>query len=140
MPTGAGGSNDLVFHAISEKFALRTGQTLVLENRAGASGMIAAEAAAKAAPDGYTLLAAIPTVLSIIPHVYSNAPYDAEKSFTPVTQVLTTNYFFLASSSLPAKSIPEFIASANANPGKISFGSAGHGSTSHFLLAMLGQS
>jgi tripartite-type tricarboxylate transporter receptor subunit TctC len=140
VPTGAGGSNDFVFHVLSEKFALRTGQPIVIENRAGASGMIAAEAVAKASPDGYTLLMAIPTIMSINPHVFSTAPYDAEKSFIPVTHLLTTNYFFLASSSFAAKSIPELISTAKANPGKISFGSAGHGSTSHFLMAMLGHS
>jgi tripartite-type tricarboxylate transporter receptor subunit TctC len=140
VPTGVGGPNDVVLQVLSQKFSQITGQNFVIENRAGASGTIAAEAVVRAAPDGYTLLAAIPTILSINPHVFKNPRYDAEKGFVPITQLLTTNYFLLGSANLAANNISELITLAKSNPSKISFGSAGVGSTSHLLVAMLGNS
>ena len=140
VPAAPGGAQDFVVRVIGEKFQSSTGQPLVLENRGGASGIIGAETVLRAAPDGYTLLAATIGVMSLNPHTFKRLPYDPAKSFVPVTQLINTNYLFLVHSSIPATNLKEFVAWAKASPGKISFGSSGVGTPSHFAGAMVGQS
>jgi len=140
VPTGAGGPNDLVLRILSDKYSSHTGQAFVIENRTGGSGSLAAQEVARATPDGYVLLAGTPTTLSINPHTIKPARYDPESDFAPITQLVTTNFFFLARADLPAKNLDELIALAKRDPGKISFGSSGPGSITHLIMAMFGAS
>jgi tripartite-type tricarboxylate transporter receptor subunit TctC len=107
------------------------GQPIVIDNKSGASGMVGAEAVAKAAPDGYTLLLGNIASLAINVGIYPKMPYDPLKDFTPIVRTVDVNYVLVVHPSLPVKTVPELIAYAKANPGKLSYGSAGSGSLPH---------
>jgi tripartite-type tricarboxylate transporter receptor subunit TctC len=107
------------------------GQPIVIENKSGASGMVGAEAVAKAAPDGYTLLLGNIASLAINVGIYQKMPYDPLKDFTPIIRTVDVNYVLVVHPSLPVKTVPELIAYAKANPGRLSYGSAGSGSLPH---------
>jgi tripartite-type tricarboxylate transporter receptor subunit TctC len=139
VPLPPGGSMDVTLRIVSERFAQITGQPFVLENRTGASGVVAAETVMRAAPDGYTLLGASVSLMSINPHTFAKLPYDPQKDFVPVTNVYRTNYFWVVGPSVPAKNLKDYVAYAKAEQGKASFGSAGVGSISHLASAMFSQ-
>jgi len=103
----------------------------VIENKVGASGMVGAEAVAKSAPDGYTLLLGNIASLAINVGIYPKMPYDPLKDFTPVIRTVDVNYVLVVHPSLPVKTVAELVAYAKANPGKLSYGSAGSGSLPH---------
>jgi tripartite-type tricarboxylate transporter receptor subunit TctC len=105
---------------------------VVVENRAGAAGAIGTEAAARAAPDGYTLLFHT-SVISTDPTLKKNAPYDVKRDLAPVTLAVTGPYLLVVNPGLPVRTVGELIAYAKANPGKLSFGSAGQGSSGHLI-------
>jgi tripartite-type tricarboxylate transporter receptor subunit TctC len=125
---GPGTATDIVARTIGQDIAVQTGQTVVIENKPGAEGQIAAQSAAAAAPDGYTLFFTTQTTQAINPHVYKSLAYDPVKSFAPVAGVTLGAQIVMVRNDLPAKTIPEFIALAKAQPGKLSFGS-GNGSS-----------
>ena len=126
----AGSSTDTVARAIAPKLSETWGQPAVVDNRAGAGGNIAADAVAKANPDGYTLLFCN-NGLVISRSLYRKLPYDAMRDLEPVTQVTTMPHVLVVSPSLPANSVKELVALAKAKPGQLSFGSAGTGNSDH---------
>jgi tripartite-type tricarboxylate transporter receptor subunit TctC len=141
VPFAAGGTTDLVARPIAQALTEKLGQPVVVENRAGAGGTLAAGMAAKAAPDGYTIFLAT-VAHTMAPGLYKSLPYDFEKDFEPVTLAAQVPNVLIVHPSVPAKTVGELIAYIKANPGKINFGSAGPGSTEHMsgelFRAMLG--
>jgi tripartite-type tricarboxylate transporter receptor subunit TctC len=127
----AGGSTDVTARIIGQALSERLGQPVVIENRAGAGGNIAADAAAKADPDGYTLLMATSTTFATNPNLYKTLPFDVRKDFEPITLTAFIPNLLVVNPSVPASNVPEFIAYLKANPGKLNFGSAGNGSSQH---------
>jgi len=136
-----GGASDVTARLIAAKLNDILGQSVVVENKPGANGIIATEFVAKSAPDGYTMLMANLGPNALNPVVYKKLPYDAIKDFQGVTLTTIVPQVVVVNPSLPVKSIPELIAYAKANPGKVSFGSAGQGASNHLsgeLLNALG--
>lgn len=130
-----GGSLDVITRTVSQKLSEKFGQPVVVENRAGAGGNIGAAAVATAAPDGYTLLSTPPGPLTINQFLYREMPYDPAK-LVPVMMVAAMPNVITARTGLPANSVRELIAYAKANPGKVTYGSQGNGSTSHLTGQM----
>ena len=135
VPLAAGGPGDVLARAVGQKLAESVGQPVVVDNRPGANTNIGNEAVAKSPPDGYTLLATAST-LTINPSLYANLPYDAIKSFAPVTLIATTPLVLVVHPSLPVKSVHELAALAKSKPGQIYYGSAGSGSVLHLAGEM----
>lgn len=125
---GPGTATDLAARAIGQDIAVQTGQSVVIENKPGAEGQIAAQSAAAAAPDGYTLFFTTQTTQAINPHVYKSLTYDPVKSFAPISGIILGAQIVMVRNDLPVKTLQEFIALAKAQPGKLSFGS-GNGSS-----------
>ncbi len=132
VPTPAGGIADLVGRTLATKLG-EAGKTAVVENRTGGAGVIAAEAVAKAAPDGYTLYIGFHQTQTILPHLQSKLPYDAAKDFAPIILVASSSNVLVVHPSVPAKSVQELIAYAKANPGKLTYASQGNGSSGHIV-------
>ncbi len=107
------------------------GQQVVVDNRTGAGGIIAAEALAKSPPDGYTIFACTTGNFAIIPYLYKSVPYNADKDLIPVTQTGSLPYIIVVHPSLPVKNVKEFIAFAKSHPGQINYASSGVGTASH---------
>src|ERR1700688_1678673 len=131
----AGGGVDTVTRIVANGLQQRLGQPVVVENRGGAGGNIGAEAVFSADPDGYTLLAAQPSPLTVNPLLYSKMNFDPSK-FEPVAIMTTVANVLLVRPDFPAKTPQEFIAYAKANPGKINYASQGIGTTSHLAAAL----
>jgi tripartite-type tricarboxylate transporter receptor subunit TctC len=131
VPWPAGGSVDIAARLIAEQLAVNLGQPVIVDNRPGAAGNIGATAAAKAAPDGYTLLMAT-TPMIINRSLYRNLPFDLSRDFAPVSQLVTLNYVMVANPST-ASSVQELVAKAKASPGKISYASSGPGTQLHLI-------
>lgn len=131
VPFAPGGSTDIVARALGAKASESLGQSIVIENRAGAGGSIGAEAAAKAAADGYTLFMGHVGTLAINPALYRKLPYDPLRDFAPITLAIASPLVMVVHPSFPAKTVKELIALARSRPGEISFSSAGSGSASH---------
>jgi tripartite-type tricarboxylate transporter receptor subunit TctC len=141
VPYPPGGASDVTARLIATKLGEVLGQSVVVENKAGANGIIATDFVAKSAPDGYTMLMANLGPNALNPVVYKKLPYDAIKDFQGVTLTSIVPQVVVVNPNLPVKSIPELIAYAKANPGKVSFGSAGQGASNHLsgeLLNSLG--
>lgn len=135
--TSAGGSLDLVARTISRHMSEDFGQQVYVENKVGAGGNIGADATAKAAPDGYTIGMVTISTHGINPTLYgAKMPFDAEKDFAPITVVSNINNVVVVHPSIPAKNIQELITYMKANPGKVSFGSAGTGTSQHLAGEM----
>ena len=136
VPFAAGaGINDIMARLVGQHLGAALGQPVVIENRAGSGGIAGTEAAAKAAPDGYTFLM---TNVSLITsaYLYSKLSYDPQKDLVPVTLVATSPLLLVVNPTLPAKSVQEFVAYAKAHPGKLNFGSGGVGSTPHLSVEL----
>jgi tripartite-type tricarboxylate transporter receptor subunit TctC len=133
----AGGGADTIARIFASKLGESQGQPVVVENRAGSGGLIAAEAAAKSKPDGYTLLFGSASYNAIFASLYKKLPYDPVKDFAPVSLIATFPLVLVVNSSVPAGSVGEFIAYAKRNPGKLSYASAGNGSPLHLSMEML---
>lgn len=131
VPFPAASIPDVVARLVSEKLNTALGQPVVIENRVGAGGRIAASAAAKAAPDGYTLLLGSASTHSVAPHVVKNMPYNPLQDFTPIANAASSVSGLIVHSSVPARSVKELVEYARKNPGKIAYGSNGIGSTHH---------
>jgi tripartite-type tricarboxylate transporter receptor subunit TctC len=130
-----GGSTDLIARTAAGKLAEQTGQPVVVENRPGAGGTIAAEIAARATPDGYTLMHAGMT-MAINPALRKNLPYVPLRDFAPVTLLSKLPNVLVVSNAFPAKNVAEFIAYAKAHPGKVSYGSSGVGAVPHLSMEL----
>lgn len=137
VPYPPGGTTDIVARGIAGKLSDRYGQQFVTDNRGGASTIIGADLMANAAPDGYTILLATATTLSINPNVMHKLPYNTLRDFAPVTQTVYVPFVIAAHPSLPANTIPELIKLAKAKPGTISYGTPGTASTNHLGGALL---
>ena len=131
VPFPAGGATDILARALSQKLGEKIGQTVVVENRPGAGGTIGADAAAKAAPDGYTLLLATSSTHSIGPAVNPKIPYNAEADFTPIAYVASSPNVVVVPNTLPVKTMRELIDYARKSPGKLNYASSGNGTIVH---------
>jgi len=131
-----GGGADFAGRAIAQPLSEALGQTVVVDNRAGANGVVGADIAAKAAPDGYTLLLGVAGTLSVAPHLGEPLPFDPIKDFMPVSLVATGSFVVAVNKALPVNSIPELIAYAKVNPGKLNFGSSGKGGAPHLATEL----
>ena len=127
VPFPAGGATDLFARTLSQKLGEKLGQSLVVENRPGAGGTLGSDLAAKASPDGYTLLLATSSTHSIGPNLNPRMPYDAVKDFTPISQVGNAPSIMLVPNSSPAKTVKEWIDYAKKNPGRLNYASSGNG-------------
>lgn len=136
VTSSAGSGIDIVTRMVAQRLSEAWGKPVVVDNRLGAAGIVGAEIAARAAPDGYTLLMASPMFLVGV-SLYAKLPYDFVRDFTPVIQVGTTPYAMAVHPTVTARSIKEFIAYAKARPGKINYGSSGVGSIAHLAGEMI---
>ena len=127
VPFAPGGGVDLTARILAQRLGERIGQTVFVENRTGASGIIGTEYVAKAAPDGYTLLVGSQTTQAVVPAMYGKVGYDALRDFTGVTQIATSPLLIVVHPSLPVKSVKDLIALAKGKPGQLTFGAASGG-------------
>ena len=134
VPYPAGGASDIMARAFAEKLAAGLGVQVVVDNRAGAGGNLAASAAAKAAPDGHTLFFGAAGPLAVNPALYAKLPFDPVKDFAPIGLVGSMALFLTVPAELPAKSLPELIALSKAKPGSLSYASSGVGGTTHLAM------
>src|SRR6195256_4817986 len=136
VPFAAGGAVDVLAGLLGNKPADQIGQPVIVENRPGAGGTLAADGVAKSPPDGYTILQNT-NGASIAPALYNSLPFDAVNDFAPVTQVVASNLILVASPKSGITSIGQLIAQARANPGKLNYGSSGVGNPLHLTMEML---
>ncbi len=131
VPSAPGDGSDLIARAIGQKLTEAWGQPVVVDNRLGAGGRIGSEVAAKAAPDGYTWIMANAGSHGINQAIYANLPFDVERDFAPITQIMRAPNVLVVSPSIGVDTIQQFIALLKKNPGKFSYGSGGNGSSAH---------
>lgn len=132
-----GGGIDVMARQIADKLSPAWGQPVVVENKPGANTIVAADAVAKSAPDGYTVLMSTDATFSINPHLYAKLPYDAQRDFIPVTMLVLLQQLLVANPKLPVNSLAELIDYAKKNPGKVNYASYGSGSQPHLSGEML---
>jgi tripartite-type tricarboxylate transporter receptor subunit TctC len=137
VPFAPGGQPDVVARSLAEPLSKALGQAIIVENRAGAGGNIAAESVARAAPDGYTLLMGTNGPLAVSPAIYRDLPYDPLRDLAPVTLVGTSPNLIAVNAALGVASLAELIAKAKAAPGKLNFSSVGKGSVSQLSMELL---
>jgi tripartite-type tricarboxylate transporter receptor subunit TctC len=133
VPYPAGGTSDVLARVLAKKMGDSMGQSIVIENIGGAAGTIGATAVARAAPDGYTLIFGYATQFTIAPALYQNLNYDPIKSFAPIGSVVRFHFLMTAYSAVPVKTLPELVAHAKANPGKLTYASPGVGTSTHLV-------
>ena len=136
VPFAPGGAVDIVARTLGEELSKRWGQAVVVENRPGAGGVVASEAAAKAAPDGYTLII-VATGHALNPYLYAKLPYDTFNDFTPLSLIGASPNMLLVRADSPFKMLADLIVAARAQPGQISYGHAGNGTSSHLAGELL---
>lgn len=132
-----GGPTDIQARVVSKELGTILGTTLVVENKPGASGLIAAQEVARAKPDGYTLLYTLDAIMTQTPHIQKHMPIDTFKNFTPIARAVIGGVALVASTSLPVKNAQELVAYAKHNPGKLNFASFGTGTVSHIYGEVL---
>jgi tripartite-type tricarboxylate transporter receptor subunit TctC len=133
VPYPPGGTSDVLARVLAKKMADSMGQNIVIENIGGAAGTIGASAAARAAPDGYTLIFGYASQFTIAPVLYNNLTYDPIKSFVPIGSVVRFHFLMTAYSGLGITTLPALVAYAKAKPGKVTFASPGVGTSSHLI-------
>jgi tripartite-type tricarboxylate transporter receptor subunit TctC len=138
-PYAPGGGSDTLARTIGPKLTESWGQPVIIENRPGAAGSLGAEAAARATPDGYTVLVTPSAVLAINPHIYSRLRYDSVKDFAPITIATNSPYMLVVHPSIPAANVKELIAYARSRPGQLNYSSSGNGSSTHLAGVLFGQ-
>ena len=131
VPFAAGGASDVLGRILAQKLTERMGQQVIVDNRAGAGGSIGAEAAVRAAPDGYTLLLGSTSEIAINPWLYGKLGYDTRKDLVPVAMFASSQMVVLIHPSLPVRTAKDLVALAKARPGEINFASAGVGTFTH---------
>lgn len=134
--SAAGGGTDIISRLVAQKLSESWGQQVIVENRTGASATLAADYVVKSAPDGHTVVMAVPNSHTIGPAVMTNIPYDVMRDFAPITLVATVPHVLVVSTGVPASSVTELIALARAKPGEFNFSSSGTGSTQHLAGEM----
>ncbi len=132
-----GGSTDIVGRIVAQRLGERLGQTVVVDNKAGAGGTIGADIAAKSAPDGYTLTLGTTSTHAIAAGAYSKLPYDPVADFTPISLVAITPYLLVVNPQVKANNLAEFVTLAKGQPGKLNYASAGNGTATHLAMEML---
>ncbi|WP_225784281.1 tripartite tricarboxylate transporter substrate binding protein [Xenophilus sp. Marseille-Q4582] len=137
VPFAAGVSPDVVARIVAEPLGRALGQPLLVDNRAGAAGIIGAEVAAKSPGDGYTLFMTVNSIMGINPNVYTRLPYDTFRDFAPVTQVALVPYVLVTGPNQPDTSLKDLLARAKAKPGAVEYGSLGVGSGPHVVMEMM---
>lgn len=137
VPFAPGGAVDNSARAISDRLAKALGQTVIVENRAGAGGAIGSGMVAKAAPDGYTLVVTSQSTHVVGPAVTPNLPYNVETDFVPITLIDRLANVLLVNASLPVRNFEEFVAFVKANPGKWNYASSGNGSVAHLSMELI---
>jgi len=136
VPQAAGGANDAIARIVTQKLGEIMGQTFLVDNRPGAGGNVGTAQAAKAKPDGYTLVLTTNSAHVINPSIYKSTGFDPVKDFEPVGLVASAGYVLVANSAFPANSVADLIAQAKAKPGQISYASAGNGTLNHLIGEM----
>jgi tripartite-type tricarboxylate transporter receptor subunit TctC len=139
VPYAAGGGTDAIARLVAQGVGERLGQTMVVENNGAAGGNIATQQAAGAAPDGYTVLMANQGPMVVNPHMFKSVKIDPLTAFDPVTMIASAALVLVVPKASTLNSFEEFVSYAKANPGKLSYGSAGNGSASHLAALLLGQ-
>jgi tripartite-type tricarboxylate transporter receptor subunit TctC len=139
VPFATGGATDSSARVVADRLGQRLGQSILVENRAGAGGSIGAGFVARAAPDGYTLLLGLDATMVVNPFTQSNVPFDTVKDFIPVTKIGDVGLILVANPALPAKTLPALLQYSKANPDKLSFSTGGAGSTTHVAGELLKQ-
>jgi len=137
VPFAPGGASDLMPRLVGEKLSSMWGQPVLIENRPGAAGNIGMEAGARAAPDGYTLLAAPNGNLVVNPHMYSRLAYDVFRDLAPVTRIAAVQNVLVVNPEVPAKTVKELVTLAREKPGTLNFASPGNGSQAHVAVELL---
>jgi tripartite-type tricarboxylate transporter receptor subunit TctC len=138
VPTGAGAGTDLLARILAPKLTDRFGKSFVVENRPGAGTVIAANAVAKSAPDGYTLLMGTSTPLAINASLHKKLPYDPARDFMPLALIATVPFVLVVNNDLPVHSVQDFIRLAKESPGTFSYGSTGPGTPFHLYAELFG--
>jgi len=136
VPAPAGSSLDIIVRTLGDKLKDRWGQSVVVDNKAGAGGMLGMDAVAKAAPDGHTLGIGFNGPIAFGPHMYKKMPYDPAKDLLPVVLTTSQPNVLAVQAGNPAKTLPEFVAWAKKQGGKLSYGSVGNGSSSHLTMEL----
>ncbi len=136
VPVAAGGATDVVGRIFARELEARFKRPVIVSNNAGAGGIIGTDSVARAAPDGYTMLFAYPGVVTVVPALQPQLPYDPEKSLMPVNLLARTTFVLSVHPSVKAGNLREFIALAKAEPGKLNYGSGGIGTTSHLAMEL----
>ena len=136
VPTQPGGMSDILSRVFAQKVKERTNATMVVENKTGANGVLAADFVAKAPPDGYTMLLAFQGTQSVLPHLDPKLPYDPARDFVPIVLVATAPCVLTVHPSFPARTVAELIALAKQKPGGYSYASAGFGTTHHLAAEL----
>ncbi len=131
VPAAAGGTTDLLARALGQRLSTAWGQPVIVDNRPGANQIIGADAVAKSAPDGYTLLVSDVSTFAINPHLYKKLPYDSLRDFTPITTIGNASPVIAVSSNVDARSLRDLILLAKSKPDTLSYGSMGAGSYAH---------
>jgi tripartite-type tricarboxylate transporter receptor subunit TctC len=137
VPYTPGGSTEILARLVGQRLESRLGKPVMIENKPGAGTVIGANAVAKAAPDGYTLLMATPTPMAINVTVYKSLPYDPARSFVPLVMLAQSPFLLIVNPSLPVYSVRDLIAFAKQNPGRLSYGSGGLGAPHHLYAELL---
>jgi tripartite-type tricarboxylate transporter receptor subunit TctC len=141
VPYPAGGGVDIITRAVATKVSVGLAQPIVIDNRGGASGNIATEAGARAAPDGYTLLSTENGIMTLNPHGFRSLPYDPVKDFQPISLFSVNNFILTVNpQTVPVSDIGQFFAYVRANPGKVTYASSGNGTLMHIWSEMLARS
>jgi tripartite-type tricarboxylate transporter receptor subunit TctC len=133
----AGGAPDQLGRMLAEKLSAGLGQQVVVDNRAGAGGVLGAETASKSPPDGYTLLMITSAIYAILPNLRKNLPYDPVKDFVPISRIATASNVLVINNALPAKNVADLIKLAKDKPGQLNYASAGIGTPAHLAGEML---
>ncbi|CAA9404535.1 MAG: Putative tricarboxylic transport TctC [uncultured Ramlibacter sp.] len=137
VPFAPGGTSEIVARSVAVELTKQLGQSVYVENKPGGAGVVAMVEAQKAPPDGHTIILGHVGTLAVNPYMLANQPYDVNKDFVPVTLLAKVPNVFVIHPDLPAKNFREFVAYAKANPGKLSYGSAGNASAGHLAMEYL---
>jgi tripartite-type tricarboxylate transporter receptor subunit TctC len=137
VPFPAGGATDLLARALGQELGEKLGQQFVIDNRTGATGNIGAAAVAKAAPDGYTILFSTPGPIALNQLMSKDLPFDPQRAFAPIVLIAKSPHIYIANPAIPSKTLIELLAFAKANPGKVTAGIPGNGTTAHISLELL---
>lgn len=140
LPAPPGGATDAIARALADEMGKNLKQTIIVDNKPGAAGMLGTQAVARANPDGYTILVAHSGPVAYAPHMFAKVPYNVQRDFAYITEICSASLVYAVSRDVPARSMKEFIAWAAKNKGQVNYGSFGVGSSSHLLNAYLSES